>query len=148
MEVLIVGDRIRLAQKLRKINQVMRIISKVIDNNDTAKRANDSMAEDVRQVAEELFPQQMEREQLSRNWNLDNTYVKYNRGDQFATLHGLDSHDILALCLIKYDQANYSADVVLPEYASRKITTKHAWFLLVEHLAENHRLSSQKASTR
>lgn len=144
MEVLIVGDRIRLARKLRRVNQVMRIVSNVIDRNDTAKRANDGMAEEVLQIAEELYPERLEREEQSRAWNSNNTYVKYHVGDQFAILHELDSNDILSLSFIKYNQAEELVQVVMPEYVSRKITTKHAWYLLVDHLAMKQKLTAER----
>jgi hypothetical protein len=107
--------------------------------------ANDMLVAEIRAVAEELYPTPMERDhELSRNWETDNTYVRYNRGDVFATLHHLSSHDILALSLVKFDQANYSIGVVLPEHVSRKITSRRAWDLLVEHLGEDHRLDAQR----
>lgn len=144
MEVLIHGERRRLANRLRYTANTMKILSRIITENESAKVANDMLVADVEAIAEELFPQQMEREELRRDWDMGNTFVRYNRGDVFATLHNLETHDILALSLVKFDQANYSVDVVLPEHVSRKITSKRAWFLMVDHLEQNHRLTAQR----
>ncbi len=144
MEVLIVGDRARLAKKLRKEARFMRVVSHAIEK-EIAQRVNNSIAAEIERIAEELFPLELEKEELSRAWNLENTFVRYNQGDAFTTLHSSESHDILALSFVKFDQANYEVDVVLPEHVSRQITTKRAWFLTVEHLAQNHKLAAQRA---
>lgn len=144
MEVLIENDRKRLGGRLRYAAGTMEVLSRILASEAT-KIANDMLVAEIRDIAEELYPTPTEHKELRRDWDMENTYVRYNRGDVFATLHHSSSHDILALSLIKYDQANFSADVVLPEHVSRKITSKRAWFLIVDHLAENHRLSAQRS---
>jgi len=144
MEALTVSDRQRLASRLRFHANTMKVLSRILESEST-KHANEMLVAEIEAVAEELYPAQVEHEELRRDWDMENTFVRYNRGDVFATLHNLETHDILALSLVKFDQANYSVDVVLPEHVSRKITSKRAWFLMVDHLAQDHRLAAQRS---
>lgn len=149
MEALTVSDRRRLANRLRFHADTMKILSRILGReSESNKHSNDRLVAEIQAVAEELFPLPEEHEELRRDWDMENTFVIYNRGDVFATLHEMDTNEMLALSLVKYDQANYSVDVVCPERISRRMSSTRAWNLMVDHMDQGHRLSAQKAGTK